>query len=283
MDKKNYCRIVLDSGCDISSKLRELLNVTMVPLTIRLKDKIYRDDDELEVNELLNEMHESDDSPKTACPSPEDFLEAYEGEEENLFVVTLSDKLSGSFNSARIAKDLYSEKNPNKRIQIFNSKTASVGGALIAMKIHELIDLHKEIEDVKNAVESYIESMKTFFVLENLEHLAKAGRLKTTIVKIMDIMNLKLILGSNDEGEIRLVNKVRGSKKAFRRFIDVIGEEGENIEEKVLGIAHCNCIEKAKFLKREIVKRYNFKDIVIVDMNGICTTYADEGGIVVAF
>lgn len=276
-------KIIVDSGCDLSTKIKEMLNVKLVPLTLQLKDKIYRDDEQLDVKQYIEDMRKCEIAPKTACPSPEDFVEAYDVDEDNVFVVTLSEKLSGTFNSAKLAKDIYTEENKDKRIHVFNSKTASIGETLVALKIHELVDKYQDFNEVKETVENYIDEMKTFFMLENLDHLAKAGRLKTAIVKIMNILNIKLVLGASDEGDIRLVNKVRGSKKAFKRFVDVIGEEGKDFENKILGIAHCNCLEKAQAFKREVLKRYNFKEIIIVETAGISTTYADEGGIVVAF
>lgn len=276
-------RIVMDSGCDISPRLKEELGINIVPLTIRLKDKVFVDNDELDLKSFIKEMAECETSPKTSCPSPDDYLDMYEGDEDVLFVITLSDKLSGSFNSARLAKDLYIEKNSNKRIQIFNSKSASIGGLNIALKIVDLMKELNSLEEVKEQVDAYIEEMQTVFVLENVEHLAKNGRLKSAIVRIMNIMNLKLILKATPEGEIGLVNKVRGSKKAFKRYIDVIGELSENQESKRISISHANCPAKGEFLVKELEKRYNFKEVNLIEMGGLCTTYADDGGIVVAF
>src|SRR3712207_1087693 len=106
---------------------------------------------------------------------------------------------------------------------------------------------------------------------------------RSTLFPYTTLFRSKPIMGSNDDGTIRMVEKTRGYKKAFKRFIDIIGEEGSNLEQKVLGIAHCNCLERALKFKEEVLKRYNFKDIVVVEMSGLSTTYADNGGLVIAF
>jgi fatty acid-binding protein DegV len=100
---------------------------------------------------------------------------------------------------------------------------------------------------------------------------------------VASILSIKAIMGATPEGTIKLVEKARGYKKAFERFIEIIGEEGEKLEEKILSIAHCNCPNRAQEFKEEIKKRYNFKDIVIVPTAGLSSTYADDGGIVIAF
>lgn len=279
----NNFKIIADSSCDLTKKLKEMLKIKLVPLTLQLKDKIYKDDDTLDVNNYLEEMAQSSEAPKTSCPSPEDFMTAYEGEEDNVFVVTISSKLSGTYNSAKLAEDIYLEEKKDKKIHVFDSKSASIGETLIALKIQELALKYNDFSEVINKVEKYIASMKTFFVLDNLENLTKAGRLKKIAAKIINVLNIKLVLGSTDEGEIRLVDKARGQKKVFSKFIDTIGAEGKDLENKILGIAHCNALERALEFKDEVMKKYNFKDIIIVETAGLSSTYADKGGIIIAF
>lgn len=129
----------------------------------------------------------------------------------------------------------------------------------------------------------YIKKMKTFFILESLDNLAKAGRINRLKADIASILSIKPIMGSDGEGNIKLVEKVRGTKKAFNRLIEVIGEQGETFEDKVLGIAHCNALNRAEEVKEKVEQRYNFKDIIIVETGGLSSVYATEGGIILAF
>lgn len=275
-------KIIADSSCDLNDDLREKMNITLVPLTLDLEDKAYIDDDNLDLKAYLKHMAECKTSPKTACPSPDDYINSYKGE-ESVFVVTLSSKLSGSYNSAELARNIYIDDIGNKFIHVFDSLSASVGQTLVSIKIHDFAKLNISELEIVERINNYIKEMKTFFLLESLDHLAKAGRLNPIIAKVASMLSIKPIMGSTDEGTIRLVEKTRGYKKAFSRFVDIIGEEGKNLEDKILGIAHCNCLDRALSFKEEVLKKYNFKDIVIVNMNGLSSTYADDGGLVIAF
>ncbi|MCM8710213.1 DegV family protein [Clostridium sp. SYSU_GA19001] len=274
-------KIVADSSCDLTDEMKKEMNVDIAPLTLQLGDKSFIDDESLDVKHYVKEMGECEVAPKTACPSPDDYMKRYEGP-ESVFVVTLSNHLSGSYNSAVLAKNMFLEEVENKFIHVFDSLSASAGETVIVMKINELAKLNISEAEIVKKVTKFIKEMKTFFILENLEHLAKAGRLNPVVAKVASMLSIKPIM-AGDEGTIKLFEKVRGYKKALRRLVDIIGEEGTNLQEKVLGIAHCNCLERALEFKEEVLKKYNFKDIVVVEMAGLSSTYADDGGIVIAF
>lgn len=275
-------KIIADSSCDLALEMKERMNVKLVPLTLMLEDKEYVDDASLNIKGYINDMKLCKTPPKTSCPSPMDFIKEYKGD-EGVFVITLSSKLSGTYQSAVTAADMFKEENSTKFIHIFDSLSASAGETVICMKVHELIQKGIKENEIISKVTEFISNMKTFFLLESLEHLAKAGRLSPIIAKVASVLDIKPIMGSNGEGSIRLVEKVRGYKRAFERFIEIIGRECNNFQDKVLGIAHCNCKDRAIQLKNEVLKRYNFKDIIIVEMAGLSSTYADNGGLVIAF
>lgn len=275
-------KLIGDSCFDLNEELKKITNLCISPLKIDVAGKELIDDENLNQKELLGLMKKSNKSPKTSCPSPNDYMEKFEGKED-VFVVTLSSQLSGSYNSAILAKDMYMEKSKDKFIHVFDSLSASVAQTLIGLKVLELSDLDYKRNQIVERVDEYIKDMKTIFLLESLDNLIKAGRINKFVAKIATAFSIKPIMGANDEGDIFLVEKARGSKKALRRLVDIIGEKGERLEEKILGIAHCNCFEKAEILKEEIMERYNFKDIIIVETAGISTVYANDGGIVIAF
>lgn len=274
-------KIIADSSCDLNDDMKKQMNVKIAPLILQLGEKSYVDDENLDVKQYIKDMAACEVSPKTACPSPHDYMKRFEGP-ESIFVVTLSNLLSGSYNSAVLAKDMFLEEVGNKFIHVFDTLSASAGEVVVALKINDLGKLNLTETEIVEKVTKFIKEMKTFFLLESLEHLAKAGRLNPIIAKVASMLSIKPIM-CGDEGSIKLFEKVRGYKKAFNRLIDIIGEEGKNFEEKVLGIAHCNCLDRALEFKEEVLKRYNFKDIVIVETRGLSSTYADDGGIVIAF
>ena len=154
---------------------------------------------------------------------------------------------------------------------------------MIAYKLGELIESGFNREEIIEKAEKYIDEMQTLFVLDSLDNLIKAGWMGKIKGAIASFFNIKPVLGAAPDGTITLVDKARGSKKAVRKLVDKIGEKGENLEEKVLGIAHCNALEKAEFIKEKAAEKYNFREIVIVETAGISTVYANEGGIVLAF
>lgn len=275
-------KVIADSCCDLNQEIKNKMEIKLVPLTIHIGDKIYTDDENLDVKELLSVMKSSEAAPQTASPSPGDFMREYE-EAENIFVVTLSSMLSSTYSHAMMAKKMVLEEVGNKFIHVFDSLSASVGETLISMKIHEVLKTEQDPPKIVEKVNEYIKSMKTFFVLESLENLIKAGRISSLKGKIASLLSIKPIMRGTEKGEINMLESVRGSKKAFKRLVDVIGEQGEKLEDKILGIAHCNSFEKALKFKEEVQKRYQFKDIIIVETAGISTVYANDGGLIIAF
>lgn len=277
----NY-KIIADSSCDLNEELKKKLNISLVKFNIDVDDKKFIDDENLDTMELIFAMKNSPNPVRTSCPSPGDFVEEYK-KADNIFAITISSQLSGTHNSAALAKEMIKDEVPNKFIHIFDSKSASVGETLIAMKVQELIDNKLNNLEIVEKVEKYIHEMKTFFVLESLDNLIKNGRITKTKALIANVLNLKPIMGEDGEGNIRLVENVRGTKKAFKRLVEIIGETGGKLEEKILAISHTNAEERAENLKRDIQSRYNFKDVIVVKTAGLSSAYAYDGGIILAF
>lgn len=276
------CRIVADSCCDLNDDLRDKLDISLVPFKIDVDEEKFIDNEDIDTDKLLKFMKKSPNPVKTSCPSPGDFVKEYE-KYKDIFAVTISSKLSGTYNSAVLAKQMVEEENPDKFIHVFDSKSASAGETLVSIKIQELIDEKLANIEIVEKVEKYIADMKTFFVLESLDNLIKNGRISKTKGLIANVLNLKPIMGDDGDGSIRLVENNRGNKRVFKRLVDLIGETGEKLEDKILAIAHVNALEKAEKLKSEIEKIYKFKDIILVKTAGLATAYANDGGIVLVF
>jgi len=277
------CKIIADSSCDLSKELIEKMHVELVPLTLQLRDRIYVDDASLDLESYLKEMKECPTPPKTACPTPGAFMESFVTESKVAFVVTLSSKLSGTYNAARLAREMFLEDHKDYFIHIFDSLSASSGETLIAMKIFELAKTLESPEELVRQVEEYIHSLKTIFLLDDVTHLAKNGRLNPIITKVASALSIKLILGDNGKGEIKLITEGFGYKRAFKKMITAIGNQDIKQEERTLVIAHCLVPERAQLCYDEVKAAYKFKDVVIVNTGGLSSTYADEGGLVIAF
>lgn len=277
-------KILVDSCTDLPIQLKTDSHFKIIPLTLIIDDKIIVDNEDFNQNEFLNIMNKSPNSPKSACPSPEDYMREFEGDGDT-YVVTISSELSGSYNSALLAKKLYLEEHPssNKKIEVIDSRSASVGQTLIAMKIKELINSGHIFDEITEKIKIFRSEMKTKFVIESLENLRKNGRLSHIKAILSNVLNIKPVMGATPEGTICKLDQARGIDKALIKMSEIIEGDVIKPQEKILGIAHCNCKERANFVKEEILKRVPFKDCFIVDTAGVSTMYANEGGIIVAY
>lgn len=270
--------IVMDSCVDFDEDTKDMK---------RIPFKIIIDDDELvdsnlNMMDLITKMKNSKNHIKTACPSPENFLNAF-NTCKNTFAVTISGPLSGSYNSAMVAVNIMKEKFPESFVHVFDSKTAAAGQTLVALKVKQLIEDNFNTAEIIEYTNKYISKLKTLFILDSLDNLAKNGRITNLKAIIANVLHIVPIMGSDGDGNIVLKEQIRGKKKAFGRLVDMIGEYNIDFEETILGITHVNCFEKAQKLKDEIVSRYPFKDVKIFKASGLSTIYADDGGIVIAF
>ncbi|NLK74521.1 MAG: DegV family protein [Clostridiales bacterium] len=275
-------RIIGDSCTDLPEFLKEDEHFKLVPLTISLDDETIVDDNTFNIKGFLSKLKSSNSYPKSACPSPQQYMEQFDFDGD-IYVITLSSALSGSYNSAQLAKKLYLEKHPDKNIEVIDSRSASVGQTLLAYKIKELVEKGHSFQSVVEQVYAFRSSMKTKFVLESLEILMKNGRLTGLQAFICNTLNIKPILGATPEGTICKLDQSRGIMRALSNMAKIIEKDVVKPQERILGIAHCNNYERALFIKDEILKRIPFKDCIIVETAGISTMYANEGGIITAY
>lgn len=273
-------KIVADSSLDFNEKLHQEIPVDQVPFKLYIEEKEYVDDASLNVIDFIDKMGKSSKIPRTACPSPNDFIQSFQGP-ESVFGITISSKLSGTYNSAVLAKNTLLEE-VKKKIHVFDSKSASVGQTLIAIKIKHLLDKGVDFDKIVEDVEKYIKSMKTFFIAENLDNLIKNGRIPSWKGKLAMALKIRPIMEAVD-GDIHEYEKVRSSKKAFERLAQIIKEQVNDASQKVLAISHVNNPSRAESLKSRMQELCNFKDIVIVPTHGLTSLYCDNQGIIVAF
>lgn len=283
MEIKMSYKIVVDSCCELPEEFRKQVNCEIVPLEIQVDDYRICDDDTFNQKEFLKKVAQSPNCPKSSCPSPERYMKTYAGDEENIYVVTLSAELSGSYNSAELAKNLYLEENPKKNIHIFNSRSASGGETQIAYWVREQEEQGKSFEEIVRNTEKKVDEMGTYFVLESLEALRKNGRLSNLKAFVANTLNIKPVMGRTIQGTIIQLGQARGINKALSKMVDYSLGEIKDTKDRRLIITHCNCPQRAEEVKQSYLSKAEFAETVVMDTRGISSLYANEGGIIVTF
>ncbi|MBQ8040832.1 MAG: DegV family protein [Lachnospiraceae bacterium] len=274
-------KIIIDSCGELTEQMKADGHFSSVALELEVDDVRIKDDETFDQADFIRRVNASKKGPKSSCPSPESYMSEYEGEAENVYAVTLSANLSGSYNSAMLAVNLYKdEHDDNKNIHVFNSCSASVGETLIGLKIQECEEAGMSFEEVIKAVDEYIAEQNTFFVLESLETLRKTGRLSNIKALVASTLNIKPVMGATPKGTICQLGQARGMKKALAKMIEEMTSVTKNCENKILAITHCNCLDRALYVKELVEKAAKFREIIILDTRGVSTMYANDGGII---
>jgi len=272
-------KIIADSCCDMAPATRNELDVISVPLIMLLKEKEYIDDDNLDLLKFLEDMRNCKGKIGSSSPPPVSYAGAY-SDKDAAFAVTLSSKLSGSYNSAVMGRDI---GEGNENIHVFDSKSASAGEILIVMKLREFIQQGLEKVDIIAKTEQFINGMKTYFAIENVDNLQKNGRLNKVVATIITRMHISPIMGADGDGNIALFSHARGDKQIVEKMTDIIKKSGRNTAGERMVITHCNNESLAATLKKEIVKLFNFKDVFVFPTRGLSSMYVNERGVIMAF
>ncbi len=273
-------KIVVDSCCELPGKYKNDSRFQIVPLGLEVGDYVILDDAGFDQKTFLKKVADYPLCPKSSCPSPEKFMEAYHDQAEEIYAVTLSSHLSGSYNSAELAKSLYSEKYGKKKIHVIDSESASCGETQLVEEILACKEAGLSFEETVNRVETFKRKMRTYFVLDNLETLRKNGRLSMVKALVASTLNIKPVMVGN-LGVIEQKGQAIGINKALAKMADCIVNDVENPQERTLMITHCNCPERAEFMRSLMEKRASYKDVLIMDTAGVSSMYANDGGVIV--
>lgn len=274
-------KIIIDSCGELLDEWKQDEHFESVPLTLNVGGETIIDDAAFNQSEFLKKVAACETCPKSACPSPERYMKAFDCDADHVYAVTLSAELSGSYNSAVLGRNLLHEEQPDKKIYVFNSRSASIGETLIGLKIQECEEAGYTFEEVVSTVEEYIAEQNTFFVLDNLETLRKNGRLSTVKAFVASALKIKPVMGATPEGTICQLDQARGINKALIKMVQHIVDKTINSEKKVLAISHCNCLDRAMLLKNAIREKLPVKKIVVLDTAGVSSMYANDGGVIV--
>lgn len=274
-------KIVGDSCTDFTKQDLEKEYMVCVPLTISVGADEIIDDEGFDQADFLQKVAAYPECPKSACPSPQMYMRSFEGADW-VFVVTLSQHLSGSYNSACLAAAMYEEDHPDIKVHVFDSASASAGQFLIAHEIETLALQGLSFEEIVERVSQFRDEMQTMFVLESLETLRKNGRLSGVKAFAAAALNIKPYMIAV-EGKIVQGGQARGVKQAIGKMIDRIGQLSSDFERKTVVVAHCNCRERAEETRNKILQKYPFREALVIDTKGISSLYANDGGVVVSF
>ena len=277
MDKSEF-KIVVDSSADTYEW--ESMPFAVAPLKIITDNKEYIDDIELNVEEMVNELASYSGKSSTACPSPIDWLKAF-GDTQYIFCITITSGLSGSYNSAMIAKNDYEEHNGGRKVCVIDSLSTGPEMRLFIEKINEYIDIGLNFEEITEKIKEYSHKTELIFMLESMRNLANNGRVSKIAAKTAGILGIRAIGIASEEGTLQLMDKCRGEKRALSSIINIMKKSG--FKKGKVRIGHCLNVSAADTLKNLINSEFGNVDINVYPLGGLCSFYAEKGGLIIGF
>ena len=269
-------KIVADSSCD----MWELNGVdfAVAPITISTDNKHYVDNQELDVHLMSEELAKYKGVSHTACPSVGSWLDCYEGYDE-VFVVTLTGAMSGTYNSAMTAKGIYEEENENVKVHVFDSLSTGPEMRLLIEKLKEMIDEDLPFEEIVEKGQDYLNHTRLFFALKSLHNFAMNGRVSKAVASAIGVLNISIFATASEEGTIQQISKCRGEKKVVKSMIEHLENAGYHGGK--VRISHADNLKLAHNVRDKILELYPNADIIVYPMGGLCTYYAEKGGLLV--
>lgn len=269
-------KIVADSSCDIW----ELNGVdfAVAPMTISTDNKHYVDNQELDVHLMSEDLAKYKGISHTACPSVGSWLDCYEGYDE-VFVVTLTGAMSGTYNSAMTAKGIYEEENENVKVHVFDSLSTGPEMRLLIEKLKEMIEEDLTFEEIVEKGQDYLNHTRLFFALKSLHNFAMNGRVSKAVASAIGVLNISIFATASEEGTIQQISKCRGEKKVVKSMIEHLENAGYHGGK--VRISHADNLKLAHNVRDKILELYPHADIIVYPMGGLCTYYAEIGGLLV--
>ena len=269
-------KIVADSSCD----MWELNGVdfAVAPITISTDNKHYVDNQELDVHLMSEDLAKYKGVSHTACPSVGSWLDCYEGYDE-VFVITLTGTMSGTYNSAMTAKGIYEEENDNVKVHVFDSLSTGPEMRLLIEKLKDFIEEDLPFEEIVEKGQDYLNHSRLFFALKSLHNFAMNGRVSKTVASAIGVLNISIFATASEEGTIQQISKCRGEKKVVKSMIEHLENAGYHGGK--VRISHADNLKLAHNVRDKILELYPHADIIVYPMGGLCTYYAEIGGLLV--
>ena len=269
-------KIVADSSANIPARLPDF---AVAPLKIIAGEREFVDDENLNLEEMVTFFDSYKDKSKTSCPNPGDWLEAF-GDADDIFCVTITSGLSGSYNAACVAKGMYEAEHSGRRVFVIDSLSAGPELALIVEKLEELIAAGHSYEDICKEITQYTQNTGLFFALASLKNFAANGRVPVAVAKIAGILGIRIVGKASDQGTLEPLDKCRGEGKALEKLLEHIRSTGFRCGK--VRIAHCQNEGAAHKLRELLRSHFPQADIAITKCLGLCSYYAEKGGLLVA-
>lgn len=271
-------RVVSDSASDMFEC--EGIDYTTVPLKIMFGGKEYVDEPGIDAEDMVRKLQTHDGPSTTSCPNVKEWIDAFDGAKE-IFAVTISSGLSGSFEAAEIARRQYTEEHPDAKVHVFDSKATGPFMRLIIEKIAEAAQVGATYEVIKETVSFYIKRIRILYSLESLNNLARNGRVNQHVARIASALNIRVIGHASTEGTVELLHKLPGENRAMKTLVQDMLDAG--FEGGRVCIDHCLNSKAAEKLKTLISVKFPQTDVSINPCGGLCSYYADKGGLIVGY
>jgi DegV family protein with EDD domain len=269
-------KLVLDSSADLTAM--EGIPFSFAPLKIVTQEEQFIDDADLDVEAMAEHLYNYRGRSTTSCPNPEDWLAAF-GDGEEILCITITSGISGTYNSARIAKQQYEEAFPHRKVELVDSLSAGPEIALMAEKAREWILEGRTLEQIASALKSY--RTELLFALESLQNFANNGRVSKLAAKTAGVLGIRAVGRASDHGTLELLEKVRGESRTLSTLIKLLGEKGYRGGKA--RITHCGNPSAAEQLAMLIKEHFKGAAVTVSDCRGLCAYYAERGGMLLGF
>ena len=271
-------KIVADSSADLQQL--EGVDFAVAPLKIITAEKEYADDRNLNVLEMVEDLQKYNGRSSTSCPNTGDWLEAF-GDAEEVFCITITGTLSGSYNSAVMAKNAYEERYPRRRVFVLDSLSAGPEIALMIQKVRELVMAGESFASISEKVTEYVKGTALLFMLESMKNLANNGRVNSLVAKMAGLLGIRVVGKASAVGDLQPLNKCRGEGNALSTIVGHLKEMG--LQKGKVRIAHCFNDSGAQKLKKLIDTEFPQAKVEICRCGGLCSFYAEKGGLLIGF
>lgn len=271
-------KIVADSSANVMQL--DKVSFAVAPLKIITAQREFVDDQNLDLADMLSHFESYKGRSQTSCPNPEDWLKAF-GEAEDVFCVTITSGLSGSYNSACIAKEMYEAEYPDRRVFVIDSLSAGPELTLIVEKLQQLVVEGRTYEEICTYIPDYQKRTGLLFILESLKNFAANGRVSPAVAKLAGLLGIRIVGKASDQGTLEPTDKCRGEAKSLSTILERLKESG--LRKGRVHLAHCQNALAAGKLKDMIREALPEVVVTIGENLGLCSYYAEKGGILVGY
>ena len=271
-------KIVADSAADVISL--NGADFAFAPLKIRTSEREFVDDANLDVADMLQHFDSYKGRSHTSCPNPGDWLDAF-GEADDVFCVTITSGLSGSYNAAITAKEMYESDHPGRRVYVLDSLSAGAEMTLLVHKLEECVSTGMPAEEIDTAIRGYAANTGLLFMLESLKNFAANGRVPMAVARLAGVLGIRVVGRASEQGQLEPLHKCRGEANALSAIVGELRDAG--LSKGRVQIAHCCNERAATALKEKILSAFPQATVTISTLRGLCCYYAEKGGLLIGY